>query len=169
MEQAGVEQVRRLPLELRSPQAAGKLGGRSDKWNAGKGGKNRRTGWNCFYFSFSVLVPIFSRRPTPLDKFAETGWRWLFYFTAHVVRSTNLNISNLTSDVRSKPYKGSFTCGLVKQIQNTKSRCKSRLYSVGALWDRPWVWNTAHCWYNYPFHPLGMSLCNTAGYSQLSF
>ena len=25
-------------------------------------------------------------RPTPLDKFAETGWRWLFYFTAHVVR-----------------------------------------------------------------------------------
>ena len=28
---------------------------------------------------------------------------------------------------------------------------------MGALWDRPWVWNTAHCWYNYPFHPLGMS------------
>ena len=26
---------------------------------------------------------------------------------------------------------------------------------MGALWDRAWVWNTAHCWYNYPFHPLG--------------
>ena len=25
-------------------------------------------------------------RPSPLDKFAETGWRWVFYFLAHVVR-----------------------------------------------------------------------------------
>ena len=27
--------------------------------------------------------------------------------------------------------------------------------SVWALWDRPWVGNTFHCWYNYPFHQLG--------------
>ena len=27
--------------------------------------------------------------------------------------------------------------------------------SVWSLWDRPWLWNTLHCWYNYPFHPLG--------------
>ena len=25
-------------------------------------------------------------RPSTLDKFAETGWRWLFYFSAHVFR-----------------------------------------------------------------------------------
>jgi len=50
-------------------------------------------------------------RPSTLDKFAETGWRWLFYFLAHVL-------------------------------------------SVWALWDRPWVGNTFHCWYNYPFHQL---------------
>jgi len=50
-------------------------------------------------------------RPTPLDKFAETGWRWVFYFLAHTL-------------------------------------------SVWSLWDRPWVWNTLHCWYDYPFHPL---------------
>lgn len=50
-------------------------------------------------------------RPTPLEKFCETGWRWVFYFTAHVV-------------------------------------------SVWTLWDKPWVWDTVHCWYNYPFHSL---------------
>merc|ERR1739838_694179 len=24
-------------------------------------------------------------KPTTLDKFVETGWRWLFYFTAHIL------------------------------------------------------------------------------------
>ena len=30
------------------------------------------------------------------------------------------------------------------------------LLSVWALWDRPWIGNTFHCWYNYPFHDLGI-------------
>jgi len=50
-------------------------------------------------------------RLSPLDKFCETGWRWVFYLSAHV-------------------------CG------------------VYFIWDKPWVWNTAHCWYNYPFHEI---------------
>lgn len=50
-------------------------------------------------------------KPTPLDKFSETGWRWVFYFLAHTL-------------------------------------------SIWSLWDRPWVWNTLHCWYDYPFHAL---------------
>ena len=82
--QAGAEQVLHLPLELDPPLAAGELVGLRDKWSAGKGGKSRRTGENWLPLSFKVSM--MSPRPTPLDKFAETGWRWLFYFTAHVVR-----------------------------------------------------------------------------------
>jgi len=48
-------------------------------------------------------------RPSPLAKFTETGWRWIFYFTLHMV-------------------------------------------SVVVMWNKPWVWNTYYCWYNYPFH-----------------
>ena len=33
-------------------------------------------------FNLSLLL----HRPSTLDKFAETGWRWLFYFLAHVLR-----------------------------------------------------------------------------------
>lgn len=50
-------------------------------------------------------------RPSPLSKFTETGWRWLFYLTMHVV-------------------------------------------SILVMWNKPWVWNTAYCWYNYPFHTV---------------
>ena len=51
-------------------------------------------------------------RPSPLDKFSESFWRWTFYFLAHV-------------------------------------------YSIWALADKPWVWNTLECWYGYPEHTLG--------------
>jgi ceramide synthetase len=26
------------------------------------------------------------------------------------------------------------------------------------LWDKPWTWDTKHCWYDYPFHPLTSDL-----------
>ena len=42
----------------------------------------------------------------------NTGWRWTFYFRAH-------------------------------------------MFSVLALWDKSWVWNTFYCWYGYPFHNIG--------------
>ena len=32
----------------------------------------------------STAEIIVKCRPTMLDKFSETGWRWLFYFSAHV-------------------------------------------------------------------------------------
>ena len=51
-------------------------------------------------------------RPSPLDKFSESFWRWTFYFLAHV-------------------------------------------YSLWALADKPWVWNTFECWYGYPNHYIG--------------
>ena len=35
------------------------------------------------------------------------------------------------------------------------SHLSELFFSVWALWDRPWVGNTFHCWYNYPFHQLG--------------
>jgi len=50
-------------------------------------------------------------RPTTLDKFMETGWRWLY-------------------------YSGTF------------------IYGVCCLWDKPWLWNIRHCWYNYPHHEV---------------
>ena len=46
-----------------------------------------------------------------------------------------------------------FSCGQVKHEIHLE--ISLFIFSVGTLWDRPWVWNTAHCWYNYPFHPLG--------------
>ena len=61
-----------------------------------------------------ILVPVF--RPSPLDKFSESFWRWTFYFLAHV-------------------------------------------YSIWALADKPWVWNTLECWYGYPgLHNIGTLL-----------
>jgi len=96
---------RRLPEVQPVLEAAWK----SKRWNSQE--LSRRIGWSERQVERWQRRKRQENRPTPLDKFAETGWRWLFYFTAHVV-------------------------------------------SVGALWDRPWVWNTAHCWYNYPFHPL---------------
>ena len=32
-----------------------------------------------------TLNPFLLRRPTNLDKFSESFWRWSFYFSAHVV------------------------------------------------------------------------------------
>ena len=98
VEQPGAEQVLHLPLEPGRGQVAGESVGPRDRWKDGSGGKKWRTGWKCFpQFSFqcigskilknSHIVTMSTPRPTPLDKFAETGWRWLFYFAAHVVRS----------------------------------------------------------------------------------
>ncbi|CAN8003773.1 unnamed protein product [Ixodes hexagonus] len=27
-------------------------------------------------------------------------------------------------------------------------------YGLYALWDKPWLWDTMHCWYGYPNHPV---------------
>jgi len=54
---------------------------------------------------------INKKRLIKLDKFCETGWRWLLYLSAHL---------------------GGLYC----------------------LYDKPWLWNTAHCWYSYPYHPI---------------
>jgi len=54
-------------------------------------------------------------RPSPLDKFSETGWRWLFYLSVHI-------------------------------------------WGLATLWDMPWMWNTGHCWYKYPFHKIDNSV-----------
>lgn len=27
-------------------------------------------------------------------------------------------------------------------------------YGVWCLWDKPWLWDIRHCWYDYPFHPM---------------
>lgn len=43
-----------------------------------------------------------------LDKFAESCWRFTFYFSIF-------------------------------------------WYGIYVLWDKPWFWDTAHCWYGYPF------------------
>ena len=62
VEQAGAEQVLHLPLKLDPLQTAGELGGLSDKWSAGKGGKNRRTGQNCLpLLLFGPRFNIFSK------------------------------------------------------------------------------------------------------------
>ena len=44
----------------------------------------------AWFFNLSLLL----HRPSTLDKFAETGWRWLFYFLAHVLRFSFNNCSN---------------------------------------------------------------------------
>ncbi|KAM6981924.1 ceramide synthase 5-like [Tautogolabrus adspersus] len=28
------------------------------------------------------------------------------------------------------------------------------IYAIRHLWVSPWMWDTRHCWYNYPFQPL---------------
>ncbi|XP_015250233.1 ceramide synthase 5-like [Cyprinodon tularosa] len=28
------------------------------------------------------------------------------------------------------------------------------IYAISHLWTSPWMWDTRHCWYNYPFQPL---------------
>ncbi|CAL1605623.1 unnamed protein product [Knipowitschia caucasica] len=28
------------------------------------------------------------------------------------------------------------------------------VYTVYYMWDSPWMWNTRHCWTNYPFQPM---------------
>ncbi|KRX39377.1 Ceramide synthase 6 [Trichinella britovi] len=28
------------------------------------------------------------------------------------------------------------------------------LYGLYALWDKPWFWDTTHCWYGYPYQPV---------------
>lgn len=30
----------------------------------------------------------------------------------------------------------------------------SFLYGLIILWDKPWLWDINHCYYNYPFHPV---------------
>ena len=63
----------------------------------------------------TVYIHLSIFRPSPLDKFSESFWRWTFYFLAHV-------------------------------------------YSLWALGDKPWVWNTFECWYGYPNHDIGANL-----------
>uniref|UniRef100_A0A5S6QMH9 TLC domain-containing protein n=1 Tax=Trichuris muris TaxID=70415 RepID=A0A5S6QMH9_TRIMR len=29
-----------------------------------------------------------------------------------------------------------------------------QIYGLYTLWDKPWFWETAHCWYGYPFQPI---------------
>ena len=31
----------------------------------------------------------------------------------------------------------------------------AHLGGLYCLHDKPWVWNTAHCWHGYPYHPIG--------------
>jgi len=50
-------------------------------------------------------------KPCTLDKFCETGWRWLYYSCAFI-------------------------------------------YGICCLWNKPWLWNIKHCWYNYPHHEV---------------
>ncbi|KAG8193505.1 hypothetical protein JTE90_003717 [Oedothorax gibbosus] len=50
-------------------------------------------------------------KPSTLNKFTESAWRFTFYL-------------------------GAFSYGL---------------YS---LWDKPWLWDTDHCWYDYPHHSV---------------
>lgn len=28
------------------------------------------------------------------------------------------------------------------------------VYGVRVLWDKPWLWDTLHCWYDFPHHPV---------------
>ncbi|KAJ0064760.1 hypothetical protein NL108_013004 [Boleophthalmus pectinirostris] len=28
------------------------------------------------------------------------------------------------------------------------------IYAIYYMWDSPWIWNTRHCWNNYPFQPM---------------
>ena len=65
-------------------------------------------------------------RPSPLAKFTETGWRWIFYFTLHMV-------------------------------------------SVVVMWNKPWVWDTYYCWYDYPFHVVGQQTNDMPKYLQIYF
>ena len=132
--QAGAEQVLHLPLELDPPLAAGELVGLRDKWSAGKGGKSRRTGENWLPLS----------GPSKFQCFLQG-------------RPRLTNLPRLDGD-------GSFTSQLMwsgEKTRHIKYHSKFEPCSVVAFWDRPWVWNTAHCWYNYPFHPLGLSPCVT--------
>ncbi|CAN8009904.1 unnamed protein product [Ixodes pacificus] len=27
-------------------------------------------------------------------------------------------------------------------------------YGLYVLWDKPWLWDTMHCWYDFPYHPV---------------
>ncbi|CAN8009903.1 unnamed protein product [Ixodes pacificus] len=28
------------------------------------------------------------------------------------------------------------------------------VYGIYVLWDKPWLWDTLHCWYDFPHHPI---------------
>ena len=49
--------------------------------------KRRKAALTRFVLALFLIRNLFwNCRPSTLDKFAETGWRWLFYFLAHVFR-----------------------------------------------------------------------------------
>ena len=27
-------------------------------------------------------------------------------------------------------------------------------YGLNVLWNKPWMWDIKHCWYNYPHHSI---------------
>lgn len=50
----------------------------------------------------------------------------------------------------------------------------SFIYGVVILWDKPWLWDIMHCYYNYPYHPVTNDLwwyymVSMAFYWSLSF
>ncbi|XP_023341568.1 ceramide synthase 6 isoform X2 [Eurytemora carolleeae] len=34
----------------------------------------------------------------------------------------------------------------------------AHLGGLFCLYDKPWVWNTAHCWHGYPYHPIDLKI-----------
>ena len=46
----------------------------------------------------------------------------------------------------------------VTKFCETGWRCLSYTLMLGygawCLWDKPWLWDIRHCWYDYPFHPI---------------
>ena len=65
--------------------------------------------------------------PNTLQKFCETGWRFVGYVVVYIFIYF--------------PSRWVFyTCILV--------------YGMICLWDKAWLWNIRFCWYNYPYHQV---------------